>query len=106
MAFDRDAAFAFQIHVVEHLVLTILAHRNGDASPAYISNRSAEGALAVVDMGDDAEIADILHKRRKSSFVLGEIFKKKGVGHVFFKIKNRSSNRLDAFHRLIKNYFV
>ena len=52
---DRDAALLFQLHVVEDLVLhDTLLHR-----AAFFDQPVGERGLAVVDVGDDGEIADV-----------------------------------------------
>ena len=57
VALDRNAPFAFQIHVVEHLSLHVLGVYRARAFQQSVGKR----ALAMVDMCDDAEIAYILH---------------------------------------------
>ena len=63
---DGDAALAFQVHVVEDLILhDALLHR-----AALFDEAVGEGGLAVVDMGNDGKIADIfLVDHRSLSFV-------------------------------------
>ena len=56
LALDGDAALALQLHLVEELRLHVLrADGSGDFEEAV-----GQGGLAVVDVGDDAEIADVL----------------------------------------------
>ena len=51
---DGDAALALDVHGIEHLVVELaLGHR-----PAAHQQPVGQGALAMVDMGDDREIAD------------------------------------------------
>jgi hypothetical protein len=50
---DRDAALAFEVHGVEHL----LAHLAGGDGAGDLEEAVGECGLAVVDVGDDAEIA-------------------------------------------------
>ena len=51
---DRDAAFAFDIHAVEHLRLHIArSHRSG-----HLNEPVGKGGFSVVNMGHDREIAD------------------------------------------------
>ena len=51
---DGDAPLPFQIHAVQQLVLQVpRGHRAGD-----LEKPVRQGGLAVVDMGDDAEISD------------------------------------------------
>src|SRR6185312_14420558 len=51
---DGDAALALDVHRIEHLVVELaLRHR-----PAAQQQPVGQRALAVVDMGDDREIAD------------------------------------------------
>lgn len=57
MALDCDATLAFEVHVVEHLRLEVL----GSHGVGIFKQTVGKGALAVVDMGYDTEIADILH---------------------------------------------
>ena len=53
---DGDASFAFQIHFVEVLVAGFAgAHHAG-----VFQNAVGKGGLAVIDMGDDAEITDFV----------------------------------------------
>ena len=59
---DRDTALTFQVHVVENLRLQILF---GDGL-GELQESIRQGALTVVDMGDDAKIADVLHARSDS----------------------------------------
>src|SRR5439155_14011481 len=70
---DRDAAFALQIHRVEHL----LAHQALVERPGELDEAVGQGRLPVVDVGDDAEVADVilahvgLEYSRPSSVVRG-----------------------------------
>ena len=52
MRFDGDAAFAFQVHRIEQLLLH-LAVRNG---PGPVQQAIRERRLSVINVGDDAEI--------------------------------------------------
>jgi hypothetical protein len=56
VAFDGNAAFAFQIHIVEHLRLQIFALHGLGIFEQAVGQR----AFAVVDMGDDTEIPNML----------------------------------------------
>ncbi len=56
---DRDAALALEVHRVEHLLL----HLAVGQSPAQLYEAVGERGFAVVDVGDDGKIADMLHKR-------------------------------------------
>ena len=55
MRFDGDAALAFEVHGVEHLIL-LLADLDG---AGVFEEAVGEGGLAVVDVGNDAEITSI-----------------------------------------------
>ena len=55
---DGDAAFALERHRVEHLAL----HLTGVKPAAELDETVGQRRLAVVDMGDDREIADVLHR--------------------------------------------
>ena len=50
-----DAPLPFQVHLVHELV----AHLPGGDGAGEFQQPVRQGALAVVDMGDDAEIADV-----------------------------------------------
>ena len=55
MALDRDSALALQVHRVERLLLQFAqGNRLGE-----LQNAVAQGRLAVVDMRDDTEVADV-----------------------------------------------
>ena len=54
LSLDRDAAFPFDVHRVEHLFAHVaLADRAGELEKAIRQCR-----LAMVDVGDDREVAD------------------------------------------------
>ncbi len=56
LALDGDAALALEVHLVEELFLHVArGHRAGDLEDAVGQRR-----LAVVDVGDDAEVADVV----------------------------------------------
>ena len=57
VALDGDASFAFQIHIVQHLVLHIAALDRLRVLQKAVGQRT----LAVVDMGNDTKVSDILH---------------------------------------------
>ena len=54
VGFDGDAAFPFQIHIVEHLIFH-LPQADGIGFFQYAVGKST---LAVVNVGDNAEIAN------------------------------------------------
>ena len=62
VAFDRDALFAFELHVVEHLRLHFALVQGVGLFEQAVCQR----ALAVVDVGYDAEVADVFHKSHKN----------------------------------------
>ena len=53
---DRDAPRAFQLHIVQQLLL----HQPRIDRPGGFQQAVGQGALAVVDVRDDAEIADVV----------------------------------------------
>ena len=57
MAFNGDAALAFQIHAVEHLVLHILTVDG----VGVLQQPIGKCAFAVIDMSNDAKITYIFH---------------------------------------------
>ena len=57
MALDGDSALAFEIHIVEHLGL----HVFGGYRIGVLEQSVGEGTFPVVDVGDDAEVAYVVH---------------------------------------------
>ena len=57
---DRDAALALDVHRVEHLRFHLAVGQAAAALDQAIGQR----ALAVVDVGDDREVADVIHAAR------------------------------------------
>ena len=55
LRFDGDAALAFQLHGVEHL----LAHLALGKAAALLDQPVGQGRLAMVDVGDDSEITNV-----------------------------------------------
>jgi hypothetical protein len=58
---DGDAALALDVHVVEHLLLA--GHLAGVEAAGELDEAVGERRLAMVDMGDDGEVADVLERR-------------------------------------------
>ena len=57
MTLDGDTLFAFEFHIVKHLRLHFtLVECIGELQQAV-----GQGAFTVVDVGDDAKIADVFH---------------------------------------------
>ena len=57
VALDGDAFFPFQVHIVQYLVHHVaVADGGGDCKQPV-----CQGTFTVINMGDDAKIADILH---------------------------------------------
>jgi hypothetical protein len=54
---DRDAALALDVHRVEHLRF----HLAVGQSTAALDDAIGQGALAVVDVGNDGEVSDVIH---------------------------------------------
>jgi hypothetical protein len=59
LALDRDAAFALDVHAVE----VLRAHLPGVHDLRELQHPVGQRALAVVDVGDDAEVAQALRRR-------------------------------------------
>jgi hypothetical protein len=59
---DGDPALALDVHIVEHLaaVISRVGQPAGAGSAGELDQPVGERRLAVVDMGDDGEIADAL----------------------------------------------
>ena len=58
LQFDGDPAFSLQVHVVQKLVLHV-AHLH---CARGLEQLVREGGLAVVDVSDDGEVADVGHR--------------------------------------------
>ncbi len=56
---DGDAALALEVHGVEHLGL----HLAGLQPARALDQPVGERALAVVDVRDDREVADVIHEK-------------------------------------------
>jgi len=52
---DGDPAFSLQVHVIQHLV----GHLSGGEGAGELEDAIRQCGFAVVDMGDDGEIADV-----------------------------------------------
>src|SRR5690606_456330 len=57
LGLDGNTAFALKVHRVEHLRL----HLAVGQAPASLDQTVCQRRLTVVDVGDDGEIADMLH---------------------------------------------
>lgn len=60
LALDRDAALALDVHPVQ----VLRAHVTVGDHPGDLEHAVGESRLAVIDVGDDAEIADLRGRRR------------------------------------------
>ena len=60
VAFDGDSTLSFEVHIVERLVLH-LPLCNGSSG---LEESIGQGAFAVVDVGNDAEISNVFHRSR------------------------------------------
>jgi hypothetical protein len=56
---DGDAALLFQFHVIEHLIGFHLT--GGDGAGAF-KQSIGNGRFAVIDVGDDAKISNVIHR--------------------------------------------
>jgi hypothetical protein len=61
MALDGDPAFALKVHIIERLLLNISIADSASCLQQTIS----KGAFPVIDVRNDAEISDVLHKSAK-----------------------------------------
>ena len=57
VALDCDAFFLFEVHVVKNLVLHVSCRQG----LGELKKTVGQGALAVIDMCDDAEVSDVFH---------------------------------------------
>ena len=60
MALDGDASFAFNIHIVKHLVLELAF---GKCSGSF-EQPVRQGTLTMVDMCYDTKVSDVFHCRK------------------------------------------
>jgi hypothetical protein len=67
---DGDPLFPFEVHIVKDLVHHI-AFTDGIGG---LEQPVCQSALAMVDMGDDAKIPDMLHKRVEGYGDLSDVF--------------------------------
>ena len=58
LGFDRNAALAFKIHAVEDL----FAHFAVGKTAAALNESIGQGGFAVVDVGDDRKVSNVLHR--------------------------------------------
>ena len=59
LCFDGDAALAFDVHRVEHLRF----HFTVRQPAAAVDQSVSKSGLAMVDVGNDGEVADVVHIR-------------------------------------------
>ena len=57
MGFDRDSTLTLQIHIIEKLIL-LFSFSN---CTSCIEQTVSQGAFTMIDMGNDAEIPNVLH---------------------------------------------
>jgi hypothetical protein len=96
--FDGDSTFLFDVHTVKELVVVKFADGSGD-----FEHSVGEGRFPVVDMGDDAKVADI-HKgeEQKSKFLQRE-YKKvalKNNPRFFVCYYLENSHEIDMLHTM------
>jgi len=63
LAFDGDAALALDVHIVKDLIAELPVI----GEPGMLYKPVGKGRFAMVDMGDNAEIANLLHTVRSIS---------------------------------------
>lgn len=56
LGLDGDAPLPFDVHGIEHL----LGHLAGTEAAANLDEAVCQGRLAMVDVGDDGEVPDVL----------------------------------------------
>jgi hypothetical protein len=59
VAFDGDSPLPFEVHIIQSLVLH-LALSNGSSG---LEQPIGQGAFTVVDVGDNAEISNVIHRK-------------------------------------------
>ena len=65
---DRDPLLALEVHRVEHALGDVLVLAEGAGLPEH---RVDERRLAVVDVGDDRDVADVCAQRHPPSLATG-----------------------------------
>ena len=70
---DGDAALALDVHRVQHLLLA--GHLARVERAGELDEPVGERRLAMVDMGDDGKVADVLQRRGHSGPLLGAAYK-------------------------------
>ena len=66
MGFDWDSPLALVVHGVQDL----LHHLAGGEAPGFLNQAVGQGGRAMVDMGDNGEVADMGKGRRAHSVSL------------------------------------
>jgi hypothetical protein len=66
LGLDRDPALALEVHRIEHLRLHLAVRK----PTAQLDDPVGKRGFTVVDMRDDGEIADMVHKRSAFSVQL------------------------------------
>jgi hypothetical protein len=56
LGFNRNSTLALDVHGIQHL----LVHLPGTESTAVLDKTVGQGRLAMIDMGDDGKISDVL----------------------------------------------
>jgi hypothetical protein len=56
--FDRDTPLLLKLHVIEHL----LGHIPGGNRARQLEDSVRKRRFAMIDVGDDAEISNVLHE--------------------------------------------
>lgn len=57
LAFYGDAAFAFDVHIVENLIFKIPVQDH----PGHLDETVGKRRFSMINMGDNAEISDVFH---------------------------------------------
>ena len=81
VAFDGNSPLAFEVHIVERLVLH-LPLCNGSSG---LEQAVGQGAFPVVDVGNDAEVSNVFHRSRLGHKISAEcpVSLRLGVGYLF-----------------------
>ena len=93
---DRDPALALEVHRVEHLG----AHLLRVDGPGDLEDAVGQGRLAVVDVGDDREVADVVHGRAEYGEALGRRVLSRGRGPRALRLLGEGRCAAEAPRRL------
>ena len=91
---DCDAAFPLEVHGVEYL----LRHLTVGEAAAHVDETVSQGRLAVINMGDNGEVANVLHYKGKPGAGSGPAGKFSGEVYLLSHPDRENAYRLSRPH--------